>query len=162
LLSKRLTTDLDKIRDESLLVYEAFSNKMDQFCNSNLMSTIDEDKNAIITALAHLQQVYELNMTDLVRGMIDGKKYRDDLSADDIYEIGFLMSVNNECERAAEWLKEALKRLESDGDKAEIYETMRDNYLKCNQTQDAKFISSLLGELKAKQKIETQPSDAVN
>lgn len=61
-------------------------NKFESNLKHTKLSMIDFS--GAVTAFIRLQKTYELQSEDLIMGYIDGKKYRDELSVDDIFALG--------------------------------------------------------------------------
>ncbi|CRK98253.1 CLUMA_CG011615, isoform A [Clunio marinus] len=86
LLIKRLSFDF-------LLTVELIKSIADQFAKNaeNITLPYSEFEEAM-RGLVRLQNIYKLNPEDLAKGIIDGKKYRDELSANDLLAFGEVMN----------------------------------------------------------------------
>ncbi|CAO1333226.1 unnamed protein product [Diamesa hyperborea] len=106
LLVKRTTLDSNLINQQSLTTSSEFLNKV-----SNLTSSQSELTGTVI-GLARLQETYGLKSEDLANGIIDGVKYRDELTSHDLYDLGNELLNADKDYLAIEYLNLALQRLE--------------------------------------------------
>lgn len=64
--------------------------------------------------LLRLQKMYNLSTADLANGIINGAKLRNELSAEDCYEIGrVLVELKTDYDYATLWLEEAWNRFDA-------------------------------------------------
>lgn len=82
LLIKRLSFDLNQTKSRAFEIVQHFMKKTERFALSR------SDFEGAVAGLVRLQEVYGLQAEDLARGIIDGKKYRDDLTANELFAIG--------------------------------------------------------------------------
>lgn len=103
LLIKRLSVDIKEI--ESI-----FEKKLSTFSTNleNIKISLKEFEGAI-EGLDRLQDTYKLKSEDLAIGIIEDKKYRDELSVSDLMAIGKQMIKINE-KRGKEFLELAKKK----------------------------------------------------
>lgn len=106
LLVKRITLDNKLINQRLSTTSTEFLSKV-----SNLTSSQSE-LTGTVTGLARLQETYELRSEDLANGIIDGIKYRDELTAHDLYDLGSELLNANKNHLAVEYLNLALVKLD--------------------------------------------------
>lgn len=82
LLIKRLSYDLNQTKRRAFEIVQHFTMKTERFALSRA------DFEGAVVGLERLQEVYGLQEKDLAKGVIDGKKYRDDLTANELFAIG--------------------------------------------------------------------------
>ncbi|KAK9754310.1 Prolyl 4-Hydroxylase alpha-subunit, N-terminal region [Popillia japonica] len=111
LLLKRLTTDWKKVRDLiTTNTGEEFMADFDKH-KSDLKFPSDEDLNGAAVALTRLQDTYELDISSLANGEINGVKYGAELTAADCFEIGRQSFNDDDYYYTQLWMMEADERL---------------------------------------------------
>lgn len=73
----------------------------------------DDDVRGAATGLSRLQQLYRLDITDLIQGYIKGQKYSSEMSTYNCFVMGVSLYESKEYLPASEWLIEALYKAEN-------------------------------------------------
>lgn len=82
LLVKRLSHDISQIINNIIGVTEQFKGHTEE------VRLPHSDFEGAVEGLIRLQMVYDLKATDLAKGIIQGQKYREDLSVNDLLALG--------------------------------------------------------------------------
>lgn len=106
LLVKRTTLDSQLINQQLSATSTEFSNKVFELTSSQ------NELAGTVTGLARLQETYGLKSEDLAKGIIDGVKYRDELTAHDLYDLGSELLYADKEDLAVEYLNLAMEKLE--------------------------------------------------
>ncbi|XP_055612351.1 uncharacterized protein LOC129758762 [Uranotaenia lowii] len=104
LLTKRLVRDYPRI--DNLLQSGIGVRLIDDDC---AMPT-NTDYEGLVEGIAQLQEVYKLETGDLAKGIIRGQKKTRELTPEELYLIGLLMSQNQHYVYCIEWEQEALRQ----------------------------------------------------
>lgn len=137
LLVKRTTLDSKLINQQLLSTSAEFLSKV-----SDLTLSQNELTGTVI-GLARLQETYGLKCEDLAKGIIDGVKYRDELTSHELYDLGSELLNADKEDLAIEYLNLALQRLKEYPEKyIEMLTLSRltDAYKRTNEYEEAILI----------------------
>lgn len=104
LLIKRLTYDVSMIEENLKEISNKFKLKVEKYKLSN------DELSGAVEGLYRLQSVYDLKSKDFAKGIIFGKKYREELNVDDLLAIGIEMTKLDDHGFAKEYLELAKNR----------------------------------------------------
>lgn len=114
LLIKRLSYDLEEINS-------LFLNKLETFVkNVKSVKLPSSEFEGAVDGLLRLQKNYKLKSEDLARGIIEGTKYSNDLSVNDLMAVGKVM-IKLDKIYGAEYLKLAMKKNDISKEVANIF-----------------------------------------
>ncbi|XP_017076155.2 prolyl 4-hydroxylase subunit alpha-1 [Drosophila eugracilis] len=74
----------------------------------------NSDLNDACAGIARIQNIYSLQVEDLVRGKIDGKEYNISMSSADIFAVGHYLENGTAGAQAVPWLQVVLDRFQED------------------------------------------------
>ena len=108
LLIKTLSFDITQTKNRILGVAEEFRRETEK------ITLPHSDFEGAVDGLVRLQTVYDLKAEDLAKGIIQGKKYRNELTSNDLFAIGEELMKSNLTSAALSYLNLASeKNLES-------------------------------------------------
>lgn len=144
LLVKRTTLDSQLINQQLSATSIEFLSKVSDLTSSQSELT------GTVTGLARLQETYGLKSEDLANGIIDGIEYRDELTTNDLYDLGSeLLNADKEV-MAVEYLNLALQKLEEHPEKyleLLVLNQLTEAYNRTNEYEKAILIKDELLEL---------------
>lgn len=140
LLIKRLTFDITQTASRVNGITELFTN------NLKTIQLPHSDFEGAVEGLIRLQTIYSLPTEDLASGIIDGKKYRDDLTAGELFALGDELMNTERNSVALSYLNLALDRNQESRDMPDVV-ILEKIYQNHNKT------GNLQGVLKTIQKI---------
>lgn len=126
LLIKRLTFDVSQTVSRVTRITDFFADNLKTF---RLPYT---DFEGAVEGLIRLQTIYSLEAEDLAQGIIDGKKYRGNLTANDLYALGDELMNTGRDSMALSYLNLALDRNQAEHEMSdvEILEKIHQNHNK--------------------------------
>lgn len=146
LLIKRLTFDISQTASRITGITELFTS------NLKTVQLPHSDFEGAVEGLIRLQTIYSLPTADLANGIIEGKKYRDDLTASELFALGDELMNTERNSVALSYLNLALDRNRASRDMSDVI-ILEKIYQNHNKT------GNLEGVLKTIQKIiEIDPS----
>ena len=140
LLIKRLSFDvIQKINDVEK-ISNTFTKKV-----KNIRLPMDEFDGAV-DGLVRLSVMYELKAEDLAKGIIEDKKYRDDLTANELFALGSALTKLHQTSLALSYLNLALDKNEQQQEMSDviILENILDIY---NKIGDKKLAIETLNKI---------------
>ncbi len=119
LLIKKLTSDLKLVKDlmMPLPAEDLMTNLTDRY-HEPLRWPSDEDLNGAAVGLTRLQDTYNLQAADLAEGKLNGVDYGPSLTGHDCFELGRQSYNNGDYTHTIQWMREALRKIDEDGDKS--------------------------------------------
>ena len=150
LLVKRTTLDSKLIKQQLLKTSAEFLDKVSDLTSSQSELT------GTVTGLARLQETYGLKSDDLAKGIIDGVKYRDELTSQDLYDLGSELLNADKTDLAIEYLNLALEKVKEYPEKyIELMTLSRlsDAYNRTNEYEEAILVIDEFQELDPSNKI---------
>lgn len=131
LLIKRLTFDVSQTVSRITRITDFFTDNLKAF------RLPYSDFEGAVEGLIRLQTIYSLEAEDLAQGIIDGKKYRENLTANDLYALGDELMNTGRNTMALSYLNLALDRnqVEHEMSDVEILEKIHQNHNKTGNLQ---------------------------
>lgn len=145
LLIKRLSFDIMHIQNQIMRISEEF-----RMHTENITLPYSDFEGAV-EGLIRLQTTYNLKPEDLAKGVIEDKKYRDDLTANELFAIGGELMNSNRILSSLSYLNLALEKNKETSEMPQrtILEFIYQNY---NKTDDKKGILATVEKM-----IELEP-----
>ncbi|XP_072939292.1 prolyl 4-hydroxylase subunit alpha-1-like isoform X2 [Epargyreus clarus] len=113
-LIKRLTTDLDYIEDSIKKGTEYIKNIT--MTHEGVKYPTLEDLTGAAQALTRLQDTYQLEVSELAEGKLNGVVYSTPMSASDCYELGRALYIEMDYTNALSWMMEALRKYKEENE----------------------------------------------
>ncbi|XP_055906471.1 prolyl 4-hydroxylase subunit alpha-1-like [Eupeodes corollae] len=113
LLIKRLDTDWALFEDaiDNGLARKSFL-KAVKYTRENLSFPTEEDLTGSAVALVRLQETYQLDVSELSAGILNGVKYGSPMSWQDCFQLGQKLFMLKDFNHTIPWLKESFQKLQ--------------------------------------------------
>jgi len=138
-LIKRLTNDTSLMQSKLQRVANEFAEDVQSF------SPRIENLEGAVAGLARLQETYKLSPEEIANGMLDGEKYRDPLSAHDLFVIGDELLYSKNYHQSIRFLNLALEL--NDFSEVEFSDLLNDLSAAFFAIKDFKKVSQVLDKL---------------
>ncbi|CAH2076655.1 unnamed protein product, partial [Iphiclides podalirius] len=147
---KRLTTDL-KFTERSIHI-GAENIKSVALYSDDLMYPTLEDLKGSVAALTRLKNTYELKINELAEGILAGEACSIPMTSSDCFVLGKTLFEKRRFKTSKQWLMEALRKYEAEGDVydisfVDILQYIRNTYYKLNKDKAALEWTKKISEL---------------